>query len=48
MGFKGEKIAYVEYHSKDWEILVGMGYVTMFILDGGIIAQMLFTPKLWN
>jgi len=48
MGFRGEKIAYVKYHSKDWNLLTEIGYVTMFILDDGITAQMLFTPKWWN
>lgn len=49
MGFiKGEKVAWVEYHSKDWELLVSLGYVTMFILEDGFTAQMLFAPKWYN
>lgn len=49
-----EKMAYVEYHSKEWELLVEHGYVTMTIEDVKVenyiiqIAKMLFTPKWWN
>jgi len=43
-----EKLAYVEYHSKDWDLLTTLGYVTMYILSDGVTATMLWCPKWCN
>lgn len=43
-----EKIAMVEYHSKDWDLLVTLGYITMYILSDNITAVMLWSPKYLN
>jgi hypothetical protein len=43
-GLFGIKYRLVEYHSKEWEILVSLGWITMYILDDGKTARMIYQP----